>query len=84
MQYNLDWTEKINQNIIAEKAIYIVEEILDEIYKYKLNIFSKHNIQKDEISLIFIFPIFKATNIFIDRLLIALENQKYKNEYFDS
>ena len=95
MNYDLDWTKKFDQNIIAEKAIYIVEQILDEIHKSKSYIFKKHNLQKEEISFIFIYPIFKATNIFIDRLLIASENQKSKknikfplflseNKYFEN
>ena len=75
MHKNLDWTEKVDQNLIAEKAIYVVEELLEEINKNKLDIFSKYNLQKDEISLIFIYPLFKATNIFIDRLLIAIERE---------
>ena len=79
MQNNLDWTEKFNQNEIAENAIDIVEDILKEIYEYKLNIFDKHNLNKDEISLILIYPIFKATNIFIDRLLIAKQNNELIN-----
>ena len=95
MNYDLDWTKKFDQNIIAEKAIHIVEQILDEIYKSKSYIFKKHNLQKEEISFIFIYPIFKATNIFIDRLLIASENQRSKknikfplvsaeNKYFEN
>ena len=86
-----DCHDHCGQKIIAEKADFIVKEIVYKIFESKLEIRRRIDLSEFEISLIHKWPIYVGINIFINLMLNVIHNKnadlcdaKLDNKYFNN
>ena len=83
MNNSFDWTEILDQEILARKANYLVDDIVEQIYDKQLELHKKLNLNLFELSLLYRWLLHVGVNTFIERLLRVLikHNKGLNNSY---
>jgi putative transferase (TIGR04331 family) len=69
MNNHSDWTETLDQNIIAKKANSLVDDLLKQIFDEKLEIHNNLNLTFFELNLLYGWQLHVGVNAFIERML---------------
>ena len=65
----VDWTDRFDRKSVAKNANELIDKLILEMHAAELAIHRKHHLTQKELGLLYRFPIYVATNIFIERLL---------------
>ena len=75
MKNHSDWTKTRDQNIIAKKANYLVDDLLKQIFNERLEIHNNLNLTLFDLNLLYGWQFHVGANAFIERLLRVLANK---------
>ena len=76
-----DWTEYFDQNKISSQANKMVDDIIESLYKSKLQLQTIHHLSQFEIALLYRFPIYIGVNLFIERSLRITASHRNGDTY---
>ena len=70
----LDWTDSFDRNRLADAAEKIVIEIISEIHSKKFSFHVDNNLTKNEINMLYRWPLHVGVNTYLERLIRTIYN----------
>jgi len=76
----IDWTDSIDQKNIACVADKIIDSIIKDLFESNIDIFKKHELNIFELSYLYRFPLYVATNNYFDKVIRAILHKNIIHE----
>ena len=72
----MNWSRKFNRRQLSNISEEMINEIINNLHDKKFNVFEVHKLDKKELELMFRWPLYVITNIFIERITRLMSNNK--------
>ena len=77
----MNWTNKVNRKDLSLLSEEIITDLINNFSDNSIPLFRKNNFTKYDIGLIYRWPLYIITNIFLERLVRAKYSNKLNPEY---